>query len=173
MSNSILSTSRAYGTQQANSTSFNSQDTTSTEDNSPSGFAASFMSALDSESATTAQSAVSASDPGPEGSTLTWTATAPGVSTATGADDTKWTYTDLDQALTADDKNITGWSSETPSFNQAAELVAEDRADGTLTGPITKDYLLGNADKQIVGLIQRGPGISRQAMNEMVSRLSA
>lgn len=115
----------------------------------------------------------SSSASGTQGSTWNWTTISPGVSTAVGPDGTKWMRIDESQVLTPDDKRITGWVSGSSTMNIAASLVAQDRADGSLMGPITKDYLLGNAAKGIVGIGQRGPGISQTELEDMVKRLSA
>ncbi|MDR3750735.1 MAG: hypothetical protein P4K94_04535 [Terracidiphilus sp.] len=104
---------------------------------------------------------------------MDWTTIATGVSTATGPDGTKWMKIDESQVLTADDKRITGWTSGSSTMDVAASLVAQDRADGTLTGPITADYVLGNKAKGIAGLADRGPAISQQDAEAMAKLVSA
>ncbi|WNU99028.1 hypothetical protein RS584_15065 [Enterobacter sp. DTU_2021_1002640_1_SI_PRY_ASU_LCPMC_013] len=73
-------------------------------------------------------------------------------------------YTSFNVAdnLTESDKTYLkslGWPTATASgVNELANWIAFDRVDGSLTGPVTKDYLLGDKSKGIAGLVDRLQG---------------
>lgn len=97
-----------------------------------------------------------------------------GVGRSTGPDGVKWTYIDIDKILTPQDKSILGWPFATDDPNaQLAAMIASDRADGTLTGPLTQDQILGNKEKGIVGLVDRLPAelISNVDIGGLLARL--
>ena len=62
---------------------------------------------------------------------------------------------DMGNLLTEEDKRLTGWPGTQP--NWIAVNIALDRQDGFLRGPVTLDYLLGNPERNIVGLAERFP----------------
>jgi hypothetical protein len=134
-------------------------------------------STAESTSASSSASTSRQASSSPQDSGWNWTTVASGVSTATGPDGTKWTKYNLNEALTSSDKQILGWSDgdNNPITDTLAGLVAQDRYEGTLTGPITQDYIFGNQAKGIVGLAQRGPETKQATdlIDGMLDRLSA
>ena len=82
-----------------------------------------------------------------------------GVTMYTAPDGTEWTHYDIGAILTDHDKMVLGWpiSPDDEQRGMIAGMVAMDRADGTLTGAISTDYILGNKLKGIVGLLERWP----------------
>ncbi|WNU98963.1 hypothetical protein RS584_14670 [Enterobacter sp. DTU_2021_1002640_1_SI_PRY_ASU_LCPMC_013] len=65
----------------------------------------------------------------------------------------------VEDNLTESDKTYLktlGWpTDEFSGVNMLASMIASDRVDGYLTGPVTKDYLLGNENKGVSGLVGR------------------
>jgi hypothetical protein len=116
-----------------------------------------------------ARSAASATNP------ITWVSVAIGVDTATGVDGTKWTRMDVGKILTDADKQVLGWPSDDPVMGMLGCIVASDRFDGTIKGPITRDYILGNKAKSIVGLGERLPNdyMNSDRVNAMLDRLQS
>ncbi|ELV3007910.1 MULTISPECIES: hypothetical protein [Pseudomonadota] len=80
---------------------------------------------------------------------------------------------DLENLLTDEDKRLTGWPDAQP--NWAAIYIALDRKDGSLQGPITRDYLVGNPELNMVGLAERSQGeggITSRVVDELLERLA-
>lgn len=74
----------------------------------------------------------------------------------------EYTSFNVEDNLTESDKiylKSLGWPTATASaVNELANWIAFDRVDGSLTGPVTKDYLLGDKSKGIAGLVDRLQG---------------
>ncbi|AZT39691.1 hypothetical protein ELZ88_24510 (plasmid) [Salmonella enterica subsp. enterica serovar Karamoja] len=86
----------------------------------------------------------------------TWTVVAPGVEKGTAPDGSEVGYCNIDMVLTPEDKALVGWPCEEGSdMSTVACMIANDRACGDLTGPVTLDYILGNEDKHISGVADR------------------
>ncbi|MHB0764895.1 hypothetical protein ACYCFC_11060 [Stutzerimonas sp. NM35] len=80
---------------------------------------------------------------------------------------------DMENLLTDEDKRLTGWPDACP--NWAAVYIALDRKDGSLQGPVSRDYLVGNPELNIVGLTERCPGengITSQIVDQILERLA-
>ena len=94
-------------------------------------------------------------------------------STVVATDGAKLTVINVAAILTPEDKAVLGWPSQNAYVNAAAVMVALDRQEGLLTGPLTKDYISGNAAKYIPGLAERFPAgmISNQTIDQMLLRL--
>ncbi len=93
----------------------------------------------------------------------------------TAPDGTVWTQYDIGKILTDHDKLVLGWPVSPDQTERAvmAGMVAMDRADGTLTGAISTDYILGSKAKGIIGLIERWPAgvVSGANLSEVLSQL--
>lgn len=87
----------------------------------------------------------------------TWTEVSPGVEKGTMPDGTEVGYNiDMNLALTPEDKQLVGWPCDDDSeMSTVACMIAGDRACGDLTGPVTIDYIMGNEDKHISGIVSR------------------
>ncbi|WP_421361785.1 hypothetical protein [Agrobacterium rosae] len=98
-----------------------------------------------------------------------------GVTMYTAPDGTVWTQYDIGKILTDHDKLVLGWPVSPDQTERAvmAGMVAMDRADGTLTGAISTDYILGSKAKGIIGLIERWPAgvVSGANLSEVLSQL--
>ncbi|BAV63098.1 hypothetical protein [Sphingobium cloacae] len=101
-------------------------------------------------------------------------ATAPAVRTFTTEKGTVWTITDIAASLTDSDKRILGWPSTDPATGMLAAMVAQDRNDGFLNGPMTNDYIVGNPAKGIPGLVDRQPSavMTQERVAALLDRLS-
>ena len=110
--------------------------------------------------------AISASNKPEEINKSQWTITTP--------DGKVLTAIDIGASLTASDKALFGWPSQDETIMTLAAHAALDRNEGTLKGPITKDYLFGNAQKEIFGLIERFPvgALEKSSVASLLHRLS-
>ncbi|NBD82476.1 MULTISPECIES: hypothetical protein [Citrobacter] len=98
-----------------------------------------------------------------------WTAVAPGVEKGTAPDGSEVGYCNIDMVLTPEDKKLVGWPCEDGSeMSTVACMIANDRACGDLTGPVTLDYILGNEDKHISGVSVRFL-VSDDTVSELVN----
>lgn len=115
---------------------------------------------------TSKKDAISASNKSEEINKSQWTITTP--------DGKELTAIDIGASLTASDKALFGWPSQDETIMTLAAHTALDRNDGTLKGPITKDYLLGNSQKDIFGLIERFPAgaLEKNSVASLMHRLS-
>lgn len=116
-----------------------------------------------------------ASDPNApvSGDGWTWTAVAPGVEEGTSPDGSACSYINMDLVLTPEDKALVGWPcDDDPQMDAVASMIAEDRACGDLTGPVTMDYILGNSNKCISGLEVRLPGTTDDTIDLLVANLA-
>lgn len=99
---------------------------------------------------------------------------APGAITATsGKSSIELQEVDVGNLLTDEDKHLTGWPGSQP--NWSAIYIALDRKDGSLQGPVTRDYLVGNPELNIVGLAERSQGeggITSSIVDQMLERLA-
>jgi len=100
-------------------------------------------------------------------------ASAPAVQTVTAKDGTVWTVTNIAASLTDDDKRVLGWPTTDPATGMLAAMVAQDRNQGVLSGPMTTDYIMGNRAKGIAGLVNREPDsvMTPARVNAMLGRL--
>lgn len=115
-----------------------------------------------------------ASDPNApvSGDGWTWTAVAPGVEEGTSPDGSACSYINMDLVLTPEDKALVGWPCDgDPQMDAVASMIAEDRACGDLTGPVTMDYILGNSNKCISGLEVRLPGTTDDTIELLADNL--
>jgi len=74
---------------------------------------------------------------------------------------------EMDKVLTPEDKKLLGWplpDDADIASQQIALLIAFDRADGDLEGPITQEYLIGDKGKGTSGMLKRGPYITESAV---------
>ncbi|EBZ0491418.1 hypothetical protein D6445_11650 [Salmonella enterica subsp. enterica serovar Infantis] len=103
----------------------------------------------------------------------TWTSTVPGVEEGTMPDGRACGYVNMDLVLTPEDKALVGWPcDDDPQMEAVAGMIAEDRACGDLTGPVTLDYILGNPDKYIESLEDRLPGTTDNTIEQLVVNLA-
>ncbi|WP_312481233.1 hypothetical protein [Stutzerimonas nitrititolerans] len=78
---------------------------------------------------------------------------------------------DMENLLTDEDKRLTGWPDVWP--NWVAVYIALDRKEGSLQGPVSRDYVVGNPELNIVGLTERDPyGITSQIVDQILERLA-
>lgn len=74
----------------------------------------------------------------------------------------EYTSFNVEDNLTESDKTYLkslGWpTAEYSKVNYLASWIASDLVDGYLTGPVTKEYLLGDKSKGIAGLVDRLQG---------------
>lgn len=98
-----------------------------------------------------------------------------GVQAATGPDGRAWTRIDIGKTLTEHDKSVLGWPSDDENRAMLAAIVASNRADGTLTGPLDHDHVLGNRQKGVAGLVDQLPSgfieKARGALQYLLDRL--
>lgn len=85
-----------------------------------------------------------------------------------------YTSFNIEDNLTDSDKaylKSLGWPTAGYSdLNFLASNIAQDRIDGTLKGPLTKEYLFGDKDKDLVGLVDRLQGMGSE-FKELCSTL--
>ncbi|ECE0486478.1 hypothetical protein KX75_20105 [Salmonella enterica subsp. enterica] len=102
-----------------------------------------------------------------------WTAVSPGVEEGTMPDGRACGYVNMDLVLTPEDKALVGWPcDDDPQMEAVAGMIAEDRACGDLSGPVTLDYILGNPDKSMEGLADRIPGTTDATIEVLVANLA-
>ncbi|AOR64100.1 hypothetical protein KU73_12050 [Pectobacterium wasabiae] len=75
----------------------------------------------------------------------------------------EYTFFNVEDNLTGSDKaylKSLGWpTSEYSDVNVLASNIAQDRVDGTLKGSMTKEYLFGDREKGLAGLVERMQGM--------------
>jgi len=98
-------------------------------------------------------------------------ATTPAVQSITAKDGTVWTVTDIGASLTDDDKRILGWPTTDPATGMLAAMIAQDRNQGILNGPITADDIVGNPARGIAGFADRQPDLASGRIDAMLDRL--
>ncbi|MEI7412330.1 hypothetical protein [Pectobacterium aroidearum] len=74
-----------------------------------------------------------------------------------------YTFFNVEDYLTSSDKaylKSLGWPTTGSSdLNFLASNIAQDRVDGALKGPLTKEYLFGDREKGLAGLVERMQGM--------------
>ncbi|RXS80569.1 hypothetical protein [Geobacillus sp. PK12] len=85
-----------------------------------------------------------------------------------------YTFFNVEDNLTGSDKaylKSLGWpTAEYSDVNVLASNIAQDRVDGTLKGSLTKEYLFGDSEKGLAGLVERMQGMSSD-FSELCSTL--